>query len=467
MRRQREPRGPGSGGQAPDDPAGRESRETADGATRHTRQVIETTAAAPARPGLQRRMVVTLVGSQMLGGVGVASGITVGSLLAADLAGNETWAGLANTFQVIGSALIAIPVARLMAARGRRPGLLAGYGVAFVGAVLVLVAMVVRNFPLLLVGALLFGGATTANNQARYAAVDLSEERHRGRDLSIVVWSTTLGAVLGPNLTGPGGNVADLLGLPRLVGGFVFSLVGFALAAALLATRLRPDPLLVARQLAYAEGDSDTPEHRSHGSVTRGLRVIGRYPMAAMGLIAAAVAHAVMVSIMVMTPLHMQHGHAELRVIGFVISMHVLGMFAFSPLVGMAVDRLGGLTVALVGAGILIVAGLMAAASQAGWSMLLMIALFLLGLGWSCAYVSGSTMLAAALPVEERAGGQGAADLMMGLVAGGGGALAGVVVDHFGYRELGLGAAVLAVVIVVAAAVIRPGRRAPASALVD
>ncbi len=425
--------------------------------------MIETTAAAPARAGLQRRVVVTLVGSQMLGGVGVASGITVASLLAADLAGDETWAGLANTFQVLGSALIAIPVARLMAARGRRPGLLAGYAIALAGAAVVLVAVVARNFPLLLLGSLMFGGATTANNQARYAAADLAEERHRGRDLSIVVWATTVGAVLGPNLTGPGADVADLFGLPPLAGGFVFSLVGFALAAALLATRLRPDPLLVARQLAHVD-DSETPEHKSHGSVIRGLRVIARYPAASMGLVAAAVAHAVMVSIMVMTPLHMQHGHAELRVIGFVISMHVLGMFAFSPLVGLAVDRLGGLTVALAGAGILIGAGVLAAASQEGWSVRLMIALILLGLGWSCAYVSGSTMLAAAVPVAERAGAQGAADLTMGLVAGGAGAFAGVVVDHFGYHELGLGAAVLAAVIVAAAAFIRPARR-PAAAV--
>lgn len=430
-------------------------------------------------------MVRTLVGSQMFGGVGISSGIAIASLLAAAVAGDETWAGLANTFQVLGSALIAIPVARLMAARGRRPGLLMGYAVAFVGAVLILVSAVIVNFLLLLLGCLLFGGATTANNQSRYAAVDLAEDRHRGRDLSIVVWATTIGAVLGPNLTGPGGAAADALGLPALAGGFLFSLVGFTVASLLLTVRMRPDPLLVARELALAAaparplddgaaglgppldggltpGESPNPDREAHGSITRGLRVIARYPAALMGLIAAAVAHAVMVSVMVMTPLHMQHGHAELRIIGFVISMHVLGMFAFSPLVGLAVDRVGGLPVAVAGAGILITAGLLAAASREGWSVLLLVALVLLGLGWSCAYVSGSTMLAATVPVSERPGAQGAADLTMGLVAGGGGALAGVVVDHLGYNELGLGAAVLATAIVGSALVLRPGRGAQA-----
>src|SRR5512132_1622324 len=188
-----------------------------------------------------------------------------------------------------------------MAAGGRRPGLLAGYAIAFVGAVLVLVAAVVRNFALLLLGSLLFGGATTANNQARYAAVDLSEDRHRGRDLSIVVWATTVGAVLGPNLTGPGGAAASALGLPPLAGGFIFSLVGFTVAAALLFFWLRPDPLIVARERARAAGGGTADvgvDPRAHGSITRGLRVVARYPRALMGLIAAAVGHAVMVSVM-------------------------------------------------------------------------------------------------------------------------------------------------------------------------
>ncbi len=312
----------------------------------------------PSDHALQRRTVATLVGSQMLGGVGVSSGIAVGSLLAEEILGSPDLAGLGGTFQVLGAALIAIPMARIMAGRGRRPGLGFGYLLGIAGAVLLALAGIVGSFPLLLVGSALFGGATAANNQARYAAADLAEERHRGRDLSIVVWATTIGAVMGPNLVGVAGRLAESLGMPALTGPFLFSLVGFVLAGLLLALRLRPDPLLHARARAQAVA-AEPLEH--HGSVLRGLRVAARIPAALLGIITVALGHAVMVSVMVMTPLHMHHGGAELRVIGFVISIHVLGMFAFSPLVGFAVDRFGARPMALAGAGVLAASSLLAA----------------------------------------------------------------------------------------------------------
>lgn len=391
----------------------------------------------------------------MLGGVGVSSGIAVGSLLAEQILGSPDLAGLGGTFQVLGSALIAIPMARIMSVRGRRPGLGFGYLLGIVGAVLLTTAGIVRSFPLLLAGSILFGGATAANNQARYAAADLAEDRHRGRDLSIVVWATTIGAVLGPNLVGVAGRMADELGIPVLTGPFLFSLIGFGLAAALLAARLRPDPLLLARTRAQAAA-VEPLEH--HGSVVRGLQVAAATPAALLGLVTVALGHAVMVSVMVMTPLHMHHGGADLRVIGFVISIHVLGMFAFSPAVGFAVDRFGARPMALVGSAVLVTSALLAAQAPTGWSAGLAVALFLLGLGWSFTLVSGSTLIAGAVPVAERAGVQGASDLAMGLAAGGGGALAGLIVGQLGYPVLGLSASVAAALIGVAALVIRGPR---------
>jgi MFS family permease len=404
----------------------------------------------PAERAVQRRTVTTLVGSQMLGGLGVASGIAVGALLAQDILGSPQLAGLGSTFQVLGAALIAIPMARIMAARGRRPGLGFGYALAITGALLVVTAGVLRSFSLMLLGSALFGGATASNSQARFAAADLAEESHRGRDLSIVVWATTVGAVLGPNLAGPAGTLAGALGIPPLTGPFVLALAGFVLAAALLAVRLRPDPLLRARELAQAQAAE--PLQRQHGSVTRGFRVAAAHPQAALGLASIAIGHTVMVSVMVMTPLHMHHGGAGLNVIGFVISMHVLGMYALSPVVGLAVDRLGGHAVAATGSVVLIAASLLASRAPTGWSLGLTVALFLLGVGWSCTLVSGSTLIAGAVPVTERAGVQGACDLAMGLAGGGGGALAGLVVGQLGYPVLAVGAAVLAAAVAVGAA---------------
>ncbi len=411
---------------------------------------VVTTAPAPRLPGpdratLQRRTVGTLVGSQMLGGVGLSAGVAVGALLAEQVSGSAKYAGLGGTFQVLGAALIAVPMARLMAARGRRPGLALGYLLASFGAVGLVTAGIMGNFPLLLVSSLLFGGATASNSQSRYAAADLALPDRRARDLSIVVWATTVGSVLGPNLVGPSAPVADALGLPRLTGPFVFSLVGLLLAIVVVLLRLRPDPLVEARRRALDEGDE--PGEPTHGSVVRGLRVAFSRPVARLGILTLALGHGVMVSVMVMTPLHMAHGHAELTVIGLVISIHILGMFAFSPLTGMAVDRFGGRTVAIVGGGILAAATLFASASPMGESATLVAGLFLLGLGWSCTLVAGSTLLTSAVPAAERPGAQGAADLLMGLAAGGGGAVAGVIVDRVSFHALALTSLAFAVAI--------------------
>ena len=415
---------------------------------------MTTTQAAPDR--VQRHVVRTLVVAQMLGGVGMSAGVAVGALLAEQVSGSARWAGLGGTFQILGAAVIAIPMSRLMAARGRRPGLAFGYVLATIGAVGLIAAGLLGNFPLLLVSSVLFGGATASNSQSRYAAADLATPAHRARDLSIVVWATTVGSVLGPNLVGPSAPVARSLGLPTLTGPYVFSVIGLLLAIAVVSLRLRPDPLLEARRRRIADGDDSGP---AHGSVSRGLRVIAGIPAARLGLLTLALGHVVMVSVMVMTPLHMAHGDAGLELIGLVISIHIVGMFAFSPLTGMAVDRFGGRAVAVVGSMVLSTATLLASASPEGGSPTLGLGLFLLGLGWSCTLVAGSTMLTAAVPAIERPGAQGASDLVMGLVAGLGGALAGVVVDRASFSALALAALGVAVAIGLVAALSAVGTR--------
>ena len=430
------------------------------------------------RAVLQRRVIRTLVTTQILGGVGMASGIAVGALLAEEISGTESLAGVGTTSQVLGSALITIPVARVIARSGRRLGQSLGLAVAFVGAATVITAAVAGSFPLFLVGMFLFGGGTTANNQARYAAADLAAPAHRGRDLSIVVWATTIGSVAGPNLIGPGVSAARAIGIPDLAGSFVFSLAGFLLAWLVVNRLLRPDPLLTARALeaqeheeraqrhtaALAEGTTSgpAPEAPNHdGSMRRGVAVIRANARARQAMLVMGLGHLVMVSVMVMTPIHMKHGHAELEVIGFVISVHILGMYVLSPVVGTAVDRWGGRPVAMIGGGILALAAVLASLSQAGWSVLLLIALFLLGVGWSCTLVSGSTLLTGSVGTDERPATQGLADVFMGLAGAGGGAVAGVVVDGLGYSWLAAGSALVGLVIMVLASVRTgdPGRQ--------
>ncbi|MFV0463567.1 MAG: MFS transporter [Nostocoides sp.] len=402
------------------------------------------------RSQLQRRTLATLSTSQTLGGVGYSAGIAVGSLLAENVSGRTELAGLGGTFQVLGGALLAIPMVRIMARRGRGIGLIFGYGLAVLGAIGLITAAVIGSFTLLLASSILFGGATASNNQTPYAATDLAAPAHRGRDLSLVVWATTVGSVLGPNLVGLANPISRLLHLPLLAGPYAISIVGFLLAIAVIRWALHPDPLLHAQQLATSgQGGRRGSTGALHGSVVRGLRYVSGHRGARLGLLTQALGHTVMVAVMMMTPVHMRAGHATLQIIGLVISIHIVGMYAFSPVVGIAVDRIGTRAVALVGAGVLCVAALLAARSGAGESTVLVVALFLLGVGWSLTYVSGSTLLTAATDESERPGVQGASTLIMGLGGGGGGALAGVIVGAWGYAALALVAFALALSIAV------------------
>ena len=397
---------------------------------------------------VQRHTVRTLVVSQAVGAVGVTIGVATASLLARDISGSETLAGLAQTFQVLGTAAAAYVLARVMRRRGRRIGIVLGYLAGATGALLAVLAGVVDSMAVLLVGAVLLGATTAVNSSSRYAATDLATEAHRARALSVVVWATTIGAVAGPNLVGVGGTVARPLGIPELTGGFAIGSVVLVLAALWIWVRLRPDPLLLAQEAAGVVPD-DAPHVRGR-SWAAFTTVVRDVPAVGAAVVAMACAHAAMVTVMIMTPLHMEHGGAHLEVIGFVISIHVLGMFAFSPVVGWAADRFGRSPVLVAGGVVLLVSLALCGLSPEGSSWQIFTGLFLLGLGWSCATVAASTVIAARTPIEARTDVQGTSDMAMALTAAGGGAFAGVIVGGLGYPALALFAALLALAVVVA-----------------
>jgi MFS family permease len=408
----------------------------------------------------QRRTIATLVVAQAVGAVGITIGIATASLLARDLSGSEEQAGLAQTFQVLGAAVAAYLLARLMSARGRRVGLATGYLVAAAGSLLAVVAGAVGSMLLLLVGASMLGAGTAANSGARYAATDLATEEHRARALSTVVWATTIGAVAGPNLSGPAGSFADVVGIPVLTGPFALGAIGMLVTAIVVAVRLRPDPLLLAREVAArvpvepGSAAATAPLHKA--SWRRTVAAVQARPVLGWAVVGLAGGHAAMVGVMVMTPLHMEHGGADLQIIGIVISVHVLGMFAFSPLVGSLTDRLGRSAMLGGGGVILLVSLVLCAGSPEGSSAFIFAGLFLLGLGWSCTTVASSTLIADHAPLEARTDVQGSADLVMGLTAAAAGGLAGVVTGAFGYPVLAVCTIALAALVVFAA--FRAGR---------
>ncbi|MGW5347513.1 MFS transporter [Streptomyces sp. NPDC004050] len=389
-------------------------------------------------PRLRRRTSVVLITSQILGGLGVPVSIALTPALATEVSGTEALSGLASTAAVVGAALVSLPLAALMTARGRRPGLVLGYAIGATGAALVVLAAAVRNFPLLMLGMAAFGAASSANLQARFAAADLAAPDHRARAISVVVWASTIGAVLGPNLSAPASRTFAGTSIPETAGPFLWAGAVFVLTGTLLAVLLRPDPLLTARALAGAD------EHvRGGHSVRAGFAAVKASPRARLALTTVAVSHTTMVSIMVMTPVDLGHHGAGIQLVGLVISGHIAGMFAFSPVMGWLSDRLGRLSVIGLAAGLLSLAALLAgtAGPRHGQSAL---GLFLLGLGWSAGMVSGSALLTDSVPTRARAAVQGLSDLTMNTCAGVGGALAGLVMAEAGYGWLNaIGASLL------------------------
>lgn len=395
---------------------------------------------------LQRRTVRVLIAGQILGGLGVGTGLAVGSLLVERLSGSAVLAGLALTASVLGGALVAVPLARLSEARGRRWGVGLGYAIGAVGSALVVVAADGGGVLVALAGMSLFGAASAANLQARFAATDLAAEDHRARALSTVVWATTVGAVVGPNLAEPAGRSMAALGLPPIAGPFVWSIAAFVAASAVLLAALRPDPLLHARTLRAA-----AQPLAARTSLRAALGIVVGARLALLGLVSVVVAHTVMVGVMVMTPVHMSHGGAALRVIGLVISGHIAGMYAFSPVFGWLADRIGRVAVVVVSVGIFVTALVVAGTAGDHATGQLGLGLFLLGLGWSAALVAGSTLITDGVGLGDRAAAQGAADFMMQFAGAAGGVLAGAVVSATGYGVLNAAAAVLLIPVVVLA----------------
>lgn len=418
---------------------------------------------------LQRHTVRVLAGAQVLSGVGVGAGIAAGSLLVAEITGSEGLAGLAQTAGVVGAAVAAGPLAWLSARSGRRVGLVTGLWIAAAGAAIVVGAAVVEVLPLVLLGTFAVGIASAVGLQARYAAGDLAAPQHVARDLAMVVWATTVGAVLGPNLMEPASRLADALGLPPLSGPYLLTAAAVTLAALLITGGLRPDPLLVSRARAHAEaeesGADPPPPHAGLvAELAHGIRVVRRSPGASLAVASIAVGHVVMVMVMVMTPVHMQHVDVTLQVVGLVISVHILGMFAFSPLVGWMADRWGSVPVIAAGVAIQALACLLAGTAAGDAVVQLGIGLFLLGLGWSATLVGGSALLTVSVPEESRPAAQGVGDTLMNVAAAVGGAMAGGIVAWASYGWLAAVAALCLVPLAVAL-VIRRGQRRVADAV--
>lgn len=401
------------------------------------------------RARFDARSIGVLITSNLFGGVGVASGVAVGALLVEQLGGTSV-AGLGQAASVLGAAIAAVPLATMATRRGRRWSLALGYAIALFGGSLIIIAAIVSQLVVLLAGLGLFGVAQAVNLQSRYAAADGATPANRAQAMSVVIWATTVGSVAGPNLTAVGERLGPQFGVPGLAGPYLFSVLSFTAAATAIAVFFRP-AAPAGRQAPDISGDAAKTERAL--SALAALRWAAGHTVARFAVVLIAVAHATMVMVMVMTPLHMQHHGMSLELVGIVISLHVLGMFAFSPVIGWLADRFGATRIALAGMVVLATAialGFIAASAAAGRT-LTAVALTVLGLGWSACMISASALLASTSSARVRVPLQGATDAGMNYAGAAAAALAGPILAFGGFRAVNLAAAVILVPAVVAA----------------
>lgn len=407
------------------------------------------------RAQLQRRTLRVLIGAQVLGGAGFFLGLTVAVLLAHELTDDDALVGLPVSIAVAAGAISARPMGAWMQGSGRRPALAAGQLCGAAGAALVVLAAAVESFPLFCAAMAPFGVGNASNLLARYAASDLAEPDRRAKAISLILFSTAGGAILGPNLAELAGGLGDPLGVSETAAPFAVAVVLLGLSALVLAAMLRPDPLLAARSAAGGTG-------ADQGSA--GPRVaMRRWPrMALVGAAAMLLANVVMAAIMTVTPLHLDDAGQSLGVVGLVISLHVAGMFLPSPVSGALADRYGRLPVIAAGGVVLLLAGGLAAPTSGHHAAPVIAALVLLGVGWNLGLIGGSALLTDSMPLAERARAQGQADFAMGIAGALGSFAAGPVLQGGGYELLGIGGAFLGAALVVIS--LRAGLLSPAPA---
>jgi MFS family permease len=388
-------------------------------------------------PSTRTKLMVTLFAAQVCGATAHSLSMAVGGIMAATITGTNTTSGLPVGVAALGAALASWPLARWMAVAGRRPGLALGYALGGAGTVLGMIGVTVHNFSLFLLGMTLFGLGSTSNLLARYAAADVSPGARRGRAMGFIVWGSAGGAILGPNLLAPALALGNRLGIDRAASAFLISVAGYGVAALLIELFLRPDPLAVARRLqADAESGRPVSPPRSLGAILGDARI-------QIALAALTIGQFVMISTTSTSPVYLHDQGHSVQIIGVGTSLHLGGMYVTSPLSGWLADRFGRLPTIGAGALLLIGSTILAGFVPGSDSALVILGLFLNGVGWNLSFVAGSALLTDALSPSERASTQGLADLLMSLMGALGSTAGGMILGLWGFTILNVVGATL------------------------
>lgn len=368
------------------------------------------TSAVPSVSNATRtRLLVTLFLAASIFNAAQIASFTVLPIVATELLGSESQAGLPATSVLFGRGLIAYPIGWLMDKLGRRLGISMGFGLSIIGMVICVFAILQGSFLLFCIGALLNGMGRGTGEQSRYAAADIAPPNKAATAVGWIVFAGTIGSIAGPWLLPLSERWAGKFDLPAMAGPFAVTGVLAAVSCLIIFLLLFPDPKTISQRLATLRPKSETPE------TMRTQREIFANPTVRLAVITLTISQLVMTLIMVVNPLHMRHMHYGLEEIAFVTMAHTLGMFALAGLTGWLVNRYGKLPMIFAGGGVLVLSAVLAPLARDVPS--LAIALFLLGLGWNFGYVAGSALLASALSPGERGQTQGISETLVAFAA--------------------------------------------------
>ena len=391
-----------------------------------------------------RRVSIALLLTQSVTSAAFITSTTVNPLVATQLGGQEAWAGLPSALSLAGASLAAYPAGQMMGRIGRRYGLVIGCILGLIGALICGSSVITASFPLFLIGLLFLGASRGTLDQSRYAAAEINPPQRRARAMSTVVFGGTVGAVLGPALVNPAGQAATLLGFQKLSGPFFVTAILLIVTALLIAILLAVDLRGITRRIALLY----PPEVSSDNAVVQRAPLIELLKIrdVRIALITMTSAQATMVMMMAIIALHMTHHDHDLGDISLVTMAHVFGMYAFSPLIGRLADRIGlrrmiRLSAAVIGTGCVF-------APLSLYTSWIALALFLVGLGWSGCYITGSTLLTDAVAGHLQTQAQGANDTVVNVASAASSLSSGILLQAFGFNALslvGLGIALLPV----------------------
>jgi len=384
----------------------------------------------PERANERRRAMFSVFAGAGLSSTGYIAAVTVAPLIAEDLLGSSTWGGIPSATSVLGTALGTSLLSVVMSRHGRRAGLQIGYLVGALASIAIVVGVTTGRFWVVLVGMGLLGLGNAANRLARYVGAELYPAEQRGQAISWIVAAGTVGSVLGPILLGPARSAAIRLDLAGSAGAFLVTVVAFTGAAGMV--------------LGLPRGHITPPEPGRAAGGLGSLAAFGGNPGVRLAVTAMIVGQSVMVLLMTMTPIHIHHAGAGLGSVGLVIGAHTMGMYGLSPITGRLSDRVGRLPMIAAGTGLLLVSALLASRAEGANIGLLVIALFLLGLGWNFGFVAGSALLADSVTRGDRVRLEGASDSLVWITGAVAMVISGVLMTAWGYGVLSLIGAVAA-----------------------